>query len=74
MKYLQLPCNYMEQPSIRMAIREDVAFGELVLLNIILKLGHEFNMGDWRKTGFDFNLVPYAYDMAIHDWYSTCKV
>jgi len=74
MKYLQLPVNYMEQPNIRTAIRKDEGFGELVLFNLIMKIGKEFQFGDWRRTGFDFDLVPYAYDMAINDWYSQCKV
>ena len=74
MKYLQLPCNYMEKSNIRMAIRKDIAFGELVLFNLMMKVGKEFAFGDWRKSGFDFDLVPFGYDMAIHDWYDKCKV
>ena len=38
MKYLQLPCDYFEQPNIRQAIRKDEGFGELVLFNLIMKI------------------------------------
>jgi hypothetical protein len=74
MKYLQLPCDYFEQPNIRQAIRKDEGFGELVLFNLIMKIGHEFQMGDWVKTGLDFKLVPFAYDLNINDWHRVCKI
>ena len=74
MKYLQLPCDYFEQPNIRQAIRKDEGFGELILFNLIMKIGHEFQMGDWVKTGLNFKLVPFAYDLNINDWHRVCKV
>jgi hypothetical protein len=74
MKYIQLPCDYFEQPNIRQAIRKDEGFGELVLFNLIMKIGHEFQMGDWVKTGLDFKLVPFAYDLNINDWHRVCKI
>tara|TARA_Y100000389_G_C17280621_1_gene422757 strand:+ start:115 stop:786 length:672 start_codon:yes stop_codon:yes gene_type:complete len=74
MKYLQLPCDYFEQPNIRQAIRKDEGFGEQVLFNLIMKIGHEFQMGDWIKTGLDFKLVPFAYDLNINDWHRACKI
>ena len=74
MKYLQLPCNRFEQPIIRQAIRKDEGFGELVLFNLIMKIGHEFQMGDWVKTGLDFKLVHFAYNLNINDWHRVCKI
>ena len=74
MKYLQLPCNWFEQPIIRQAIRKDEGFGFKVLANLILKIGNEFQMGDWVRSGFDHDQVPFGYDMTIADWKSTCMV
>lgn len=74
MKYLQLPCNWFEQSNIRHAIRKDKGFGFKVLANLILKVGNEFQMGDWVRSGYDYDQVPFSYDMTISDWISTCMV
>tara|TARA_Y100001958_G_C21246319_1_gene576700 strand:+ start:4427 stop:4984 length:558 start_codon:yes stop_codon:yes gene_type:complete len=74
MKYLQLPCNWFEQANVRNAIRRDEAFGFQVLGNLILKVGSEFNFGDWIRSGFDFDLVPFGYEMTNKDWYRKCMI
>ena len=74
MKYLQLPCNWFEQPIIRQAIRKDEGFGFKVIANLLLKIGNEFQMGDWVKSGYNFDQVPFSYDMTIKDWKGVCMV
>ena len=72
MKYLQFPTDYFDQAHVLHAIRKDEAFGERVLMKLILEVGQHFQMGDWRRTGFDFKLIPYGYDFNKKRLLQTC--
>jgi hypothetical protein len=72
MKYLQFPTDYFDQAHVLHAIRKDEAFGERVLMKLIIEVGKNFQMGDWRRVGFDFTLVPYGYEFNKKRLLQTC--
>jgi hypothetical protein len=74
MKFLQLPCDFFKLPEIRQAIRKDKAFGRQVLMDLLLAIGTQFQMGDWHRSGCNLDLVPYGYDFHNDDLFSICDI